>query len=289
MVGAPLAEFLRRTGHFRGKRRLLRLWSRHQRGTRTRVLPGGLTISLDVRSDYEAHIWLRLEERAELAALPGLLSPGDVFVDCGANLGLWSLVAAPLVGDRGKVIAFEPNPRTAERLSRNAEQAHGVIDVRAIAVTDRQGRVRLDPGDRHNVSRVSPTGTIEVPATTLDQALDAPPTGIKIDVEGQELAVLRGARRVLEGRPWLAIEFSAEHSPSRRLGDWAVHSHLDSLGYRPFTFHGEQLGGDWRLRRDYANLLYREPDGLGAERRSAGRTSPSAASSAWRMQSSMSM
>jgi FkbM family methyltransferase len=231
-----------------------------------------------------------------------LLAPGDVFVDCGANLGLWSLVAAPLVRDRGRVVAFEPNPQTAERLSRNAEQASGVIDVRAIAVTDRQGRVRLDPGDGHNVSRVSPSGTIEVPATTLDRALDAAPTGIKIDVEGEELAILKGARGVLESRPWLAIEFCAEHAPGRRLGDWAVHAHLDALGYRAFSFRGEQLSGDWRLRRDYTNLLYHPPNvtkrgrppsfaaqPAGAERRSAGRTSPSAASSAWRMQSSMSM
>jgi FkbM family methyltransferase len=260
-------------------------------------------MSLDVRSEYEARIWLGLEERAELAALPRLLAPGDVFVDCGANLGLWSLVAVPLVRDRGKVVAFEPNPQTAERLSRNAAQASGVIDVRAIAVTDRQGRVRLDPGTGHNLSRVTPSGTIEVPATTLDRALDAAPTGIKIDVEGEELAILKGARRVLESRPWLAIEFSAEHAPGRRLGDWAVHAHLDALGYRAFSFRGEQLSGDWRLRRDYTNLLYRAPNGLsergrppsfaaqpaGADRRTADRTSPSAASSAWRMQSSMSM
>ena len=261
----PLAKVLQGTGHFRGKRRLLRLWCRRQEGVRTRVLPGGLEMDLDLRSDYEAHVWLGLEERVELAALPNLLSPGDVFVDCGANLGLWSLVAAPLVGEGGRVIAFEPNPATAERLRRHARQANGVVEVHETSLGDRVGRARLDPGDSHNVARVSDSGAIEVEATTLDDALDASPAGIKIDVEGRELAVLDGGSRALEERPWLAVEFHADHSPSRRLGDWPVHDRLASLGYEPSLFTGEKLSADWRLRGDYRNLLYRANGDRGGE------------------------
>ena len=213
-------------------------------------------MELDVRVDYEAMIWLGLEERDELAVLPSLLKPGDTFVDCGANLGLWSLAAAPLVGESGKVVAFEPNPATFRRLRDHARPAP-TIEVHHVAVADRPGVLRFDPGQSHNVSRVTEDGSLEVPATTLDDALTDPPTGIKIDVEGHELAVLRGASQVLAARPWLVLEFNAEHVASKRLGDWPVHAHLTGLGYHASTFAGERLNEEWRLRRDYTNLLYK--------------------------------
>jgi FkbM family methyltransferase len=252
----PVARMLVSTPHFRGKRRLLRWWSGRQSGPRIRQFPGGLTMELDVRSDYEANIWLGLEERVELAALQSLLGPGDTFVDCGANLGLWTLAAAALVGERGTVVAFEPNPDTFRRLREHGLPCAGRIETHNTALSDRSGVVRFDPGRSHNVSQVTPEGTLEVPATTLDEALTRQPTGIKIDVEGQELAVLRCASRVLAARPWLVLEFNSDHAPSRRLGDWPVHAHLERLGYRASTFAGEQLGAGWRLRRDYTNLLY---------------------------------
>jgi FkbM family methyltransferase len=235
---------------------VLRWWSRRQKAPRVRKFPGGLAMNLDVRSEYEATIWLGLEERVELAALPSLLRPGDTFVDCGANLGLWTLSAAPLVGNRGRVIAFEPNPETFRRLREHARPYAERIQVHHAAVSDQRGVVRFDLGSFHNLSRVAPMGSVEVPATTLDEALGHPPAGVKIDVEGHELAVLRGAAKALAARPWLVVEFNVDHALSRRLGDWPVHRQLARLGYRASTFAGERAGPGWRPRRSYANLLY---------------------------------
>jgi FkbM family methyltransferase len=250
-----LAGVLRHTPEFKGKWRLTEHYITSRHGRRVRILPGGLSLSLNMGIPYEAAVWLGLEERTELEALDRLLKPGDVFVDCGANIGLWSLVAAPLVGYNGAVIAFEPNPVTAGRLREHASQAQ-VIEVHEAALADRAGEVKLDPGLWHNVARVSSHGSVAVPATTIDEQLTRPPTGIKLDVEGHELAVLQGASRALDHRPWVAIEFNTELSGVRRLRDWSVHWHLERLGYRASDFAGRRLGPDWGPPERYANVLY---------------------------------
>jgi FkbM family methyltransferase len=251
-----LAELLRRTPPFKGKGRLLSHWVRGRSGQRTRVLPGGLRMSLDMAVPYEAMVWIGWEEQSELLALSRLLHPGDSFVDCGANIGLWSLVAAPIVGSNGSVDAFEASPDVAARLAAHAAQSP-VIRVHAAALSETPGSVRLDVGSTHNLARISDEGTVSVPATTLDAALDRPPSGIKIDVEGHELQVLRGARETLAQRPWIVVEFNKQHAGARRLGEWPVHEHLSALGYRAGTVDGEALDAEWTSRFGYANILYR--------------------------------
>ena len=252
----PLAELIRRTPGFRGKGRILSFWLKTRRGRRTRVLPGGLRISLAMNVPYEAMVWLGWEEREELELLSRLLRPGDTFVDCGANIGLWSLVAAPRVGAGGRVIAFEPNPGSSRRLAEHAEQSP-VIQVHATALSAAPHTLRFEPGEHHNLARVSSEGSMQVQATTLDAAVEPPVHGIKLDVEGHELEVLRGAERVLSGRPWVFVEFNTLHTPARRLGEWSVHGLLTDLGYRASSLRGDALDGSWAPPFTYANILYR--------------------------------
>lgn len=251
----PIGTFLRLTGDFKGKGRLLGYWLRTRRGEREATLPGGLRMRLDISTPYEAMIWMGWEERDDLEALARLLRPGDVFVDCGANLGLWSLVAAPLVSPSGSVHAFEPNPVTAERLRMHAEQS-AVIHVHATALAATRGTVRFDPGDHHNVSRVSDSGHLRIASSTLDDELSIAPSGIKIDVEGYELEVLRGARITMRARPWIIVEFNKEHAQRQRLEQWPVHEHLVAVGYAPYTLRGAPLPEHWSPRHGYANVLY---------------------------------
>lgn len=252
----PIATFLRLTGDFKGKGRLLGYWLRTRRGARQATLPGGLRMSLDISTPYEAMIWMGWEESDDLEALARLLRPGDVFVDCGANLGLWSLVAAPLVAPSGAVHAFEPNPVTAERLRMHAEQS-SLIQVHPTALAATRGTVSFDPGDHHNVSRVSDGGHLRIASSTLDDELSVAPSGIKIDVEGYELEVLRGARAALRSRPWIIIEFNKEHADSQRLEQWPVHKYLIDLGYAAYTLREAPLPDDWSPRHGYANVMYK--------------------------------
>jgi len=205
---------------------------------------------------YEAMSCIGWEEQEELRALRQLLHSGETFVDCGANIGLWSLVAAPMVWPDGRVVAFEPNLAVAKRLADAAVQS-SVIEVHAVALSDKPGVLALDAGREHNLAHVSNEGVHSVAATTLDAVLERRPDGIKIDVEGYELNVLRGAVGALAHRPWIIVEFNKQHSAALQLVEWPVHEHLTGLGYRAHSISGERLAGEWTPRHGYASVLYR--------------------------------
>jgi FkbM family methyltransferase len=215
---------------------------------------------------YEAMVWLRQEEPEDLLVLRRLLLPGQTFVDCGANVGLWSLVAATAVRPSGKVFAFEPNPRTHQRLAQHIEHngLGAIVTTFASCCGSDTGELSFRCEARHNVSHVaseSASNTVFVPVTPLDAALgDHPVHGVKIDVEGHELPVLKGSESLLRRvRPWICVEFNTVLAGTERLGDWDVHRYLASRGYRcrPFieaTGAGE-LREDWR-QSGYCNLFY---------------------------------
>lgn len=156
------------------------------------------------------------------------LRPGQVFVDLGANLGFFSVLAARAVGDGGRVHAFEPTPGTAALLRRNVDD-NGLaarVAVVAQAVADRVGTVRFatfDGAAQGNQIAVDDTGrSIEVPLTSLDAYFE--PMGwprvdlIKMDIEGAELPALRGMRGVIERSPGVRLIFEFHLEQLRRAG-----------------------------------------------------------------------
>lgn len=184
---------------------------------------------------------------AEVAARS--LSSGGVCVDAGANKGdllRMFMAAAP----QATFIAFEPIPELAKRLARQFPGA----SIRALALSDTTGEAEFRHfPDRQALSSlvVRPereTGaaveTITVQVGTLDDAVpERPVRFVKVDVEGVELALLRGARRILrEERPVVVLECGGEDNLI------AVHDELESSGYAVWTMAGwlqagEQLRG----------------------------------------------
>lgn len=233
-----------------------------------RKLPGGAKILCDMAVPYEAMVYLRQEEEAELQVLPRLLSPDHTFVDCGANVGLWSLVAASCVGE-GIVHAFEPNPRTFQKLTRNINTLNefpASVNLHEAAVGGAEGFANFLPLDSHNISSIVPEpseASISVKITSLDQALnDCRVDAIKIDVEGYELEILRGAVNVLDRwKPWLCVEFNTEIAKVNFLRDWDVHDFLRERGFRPCLFQygshitRSSLPDNWE-GKGYVNLFY---------------------------------
>jgi FkbM family methyltransferase len=260
---------------FKGKGRLLHHWLRHRDtayvGTRT--LPGGgrMICSFDV--PYEAMVWARQEEETELRALQALLSPGDHFVDCGANVGLWSLVAAGCVGPGGRVTAFEPNPSAYLRLTQNMS-ASGDIGGRVtainVAVAAQAGQVAFEPGSHHNLGRIvdeSAVGSMAVPAVSLDEHFGRTAVhALKLDIEGGEAAALRGATRMLSTQPpWICAEFNVAINGTGRIGDWDVYALLRGFGYRCHRITaasgrvpGPAIDAD-EMFSGYVNVLFEPP------------------------------
>jgi len=183
-----------------------------------------------------------------LRALIHTLPPDANCVDIGANVA-HILTAMVESCPQGRHIAFEPVPRLAADLRRRFPQ----VDVRAKAVTAAPGRIAFTVvPSRPTRSGISATldlsvdaavEEIEVEATTLDAELPVGhrPTLIKCDVEGAELEVLLGARRVLrEHRPILAFEhqYGGHPTPERTA---RIHDELTALDYRVQTIHGAAL------------------------------------------------
>lgn len=145
--------------------------------------------------------WLGSYEHPKQRRLASLLSPGHVFYDVGAHMGYYTLLGAELVGPRGRVVAFEPNPENLDYLRRHvAINAYDNVEVRGEAVAGDVGELRFDASGDSFTGRLAAGGSLAVTVTTLDRAHaeGAPlPAVVKIDVEGAELDVLHGAEAVI--------------------------------------------------------------------------------------------
>jgi FkbM family methyltransferase len=154
-------------------------------------------------------------EKEEQILLGKLVKNGEIFFDIGANVGFYSLLAAKLIGVRGLVVAFEPDGDNFNFLKKHLEINH-INNVKSfqLAVADVNNRGFFKKGESNAVGElVSECGEILVDVVSLDEFCVTEnlfPDFMKIDVEGAELKVLKGARTVLsKKRPTLVI---ATHS-----------------------------------------------------------------------------
>jgi FkbM family methyltransferase len=157
-------------------------------------------------------------ERVELEHSYQLVRPGTTAVDVGANIGLHTVVLACAVGPHGTVLAFEPAPANLLRLGENlALNAATNVDVHPTALAETPGQIVLHlagDGLYHSTGATYEGGLdrdIQVAAETLDDVWEAAGTPtvsfVKIDTEGTEFSVLRGAERLLTAQsPVILIE-----------------------------------------------------------------------------------
>jgi len=189
---------------------------------------------------------------SELAYLERALSPGETFVDVGANLGIYTLVAARIMGPSGRVIAFEPSSQSFSLLKANiALNGFTNVQVYPAAVSDKMGKAFLydgpDPGQNSlgRDPRLEPKGE-EVATQSLDRALSQASVErvhvIKMDVEGAEELVLRGADLVVRAhRPIIIFEINQEASTRLGLSALGAWDLLNSLGYRFVSIRGSAV------------------------------------------------
>lgn len=188
-------------------------------------------------------------ENAEWSFVERFLEPGMTVLDIGAHHGFYSLLASAKVGATGRVISFEPSPREREKLLRNlAVNGYTNVQVEDCALADIAGQQELIMVGSNNSGCNSlrqpnvtePTSVVAVRVETLDGYLAGhrlPPVDfIKLDAEGAELAILKGARTMLGSRPRPVIQCELEEIRTR---PWGYHPRevvalLDTMGYRWF-------------------------------------------------------
>jgi len=175
--------------------------------------------------------WLGSYEYTKQLLFEQHLEKGSIVFDIGAHTGFYTLLAAVLVGNTGKVIAFEPFPRNLSYLKQHL-QLNKIENVTVIdaAVADRRSEAFFDYTDSSFTGHLAKTGKIKVQTVVLDQLFAEGkiplPTHLKIDVEGGEMSVFEGARTILtQAHPTI---FLATHGQD-------IHKQccefLSSLGY----------------------------------------------------------
>lgn len=230
---------------WRGKARLAG-WLLGTRGqVATTVLPTQWGV-LSVPSIREAIAYFLMidgvYEPESVRFLEQVLQPGDAFIDVGANVGFMSLVGARRVGETGRVLALEPSEKIYRFLDENIERnrLHNVIPKRvAVHDEDRALKEFYDaPVEHFGKGSLSPQYFAQptlVPTRTLDSLLaeeaGLPPVrAVKVDVEGLEAAVFRGAGKLFGGKPAPLVLFEFQ--------DWAESRASYPVGYAQDVLRG---------------------------------------------------
>jgi len=205
------------------------------------IVRNGIRFELDV-SDYMqwcAYYGIEVEPRR---ALYSLVRPGQVVLDVGSNVGEVLLNFGRLVGPTGQVCGFEINPRTYQRCLHNiALNPFTNVRVFALGLGAEEGSLLLgtpnsrNSGEDRIVEGAGKTGTA-VLVTTLDAFVEAQNIErvdlVKIDVEGFEMNVLRGAQRTLQRfHPRLFIELVDKHLRRQDSSAQELVALLERLGY----------------------------------------------------------
>ncbi len=221
------------------------------------TISNGYRMYVDSRSrDIGVHLMNLGEwETNYTNAFKRMLSPGSKVLDVGANLGWYSMCAAPIVGHSGKVVAIEPNPTLADVMYASFE-INGFLDfchihnvaageapglLRLVSEVDRPGHAYVRSGESHGMYAPQSAGSVSfvVPSVVLDDFMTSNygylADVIKMDIEGYEGVALKGLRRHLRDQRQLRmiIEWGAsmDNAPVNRS---ATANMLHEAELRPF-------------------------------------------------------
>jgi FkbM family methyltransferase len=217
------------------------------------VTRGGKRFALNLAEGIDFAIYLGMYETSTAKALPRLVKPGTNILDIGANIGVYTLRTAALVGPRGRVFAFEPTSFAFGKMQRNLD-INPDLRERVIATQCFLGPPNAQSApaaiysswplkggpDRHRKHLGQPMATDGVATQSVDEFLaergNPPIALVKIDVDGYECDVLAGSTLMMRrNRPIFVMELAPyllqEHGKS--LGEFIAY--FEPLGYRFFN------------------------------------------------------
>ena len=224
-------------------------------------LTGGAWLQVDIRKWVGGVYFGQVYEPETTRHVLGWLGPGDVFIDIGANVGYFTMLAAARVGPLGRVIAVEANPALFQRLCASVERnGFQMVDVFDVAATDHDAEISLylsndptndgisstSPWEGHLASGdLSASNTVVIPGRRLDTLpLELGRVDLlKIDVEGAELAVLNGMAEIFAKTPPRRIV--CETTLSGEISEW-----LTVRGYKAEPLEYLKPESEW------GNILY---------------------------------
>ena len=170
---------------------------------------GGIKMKFYVRTnnDLRTSEFEIFKEQRIIKRIISFLNPGDIFYDIGASFGLYTIPLAKIMSDRGRIIAFEPNKQSYERLQENLNlNALNNVRLFCLALGNKNGELKLFTGNIPMDSSLVYSSTFKqnyqivkvVKGDDLKEEENLPPPrAVKIDVEGYEYKVIQGLHRTL--------------------------------------------------------------------------------------------
>lgn len=201
-------------------------------------------------------------EKPLLNLLRGMVGLGDVVIDVGANEGYISIPLALKVGEQGRVYSIEPHPANVATLKENIG-LNNLINVTVIpkAVSDEKG-IMTFYGDRAWGTLINShmTGESKTEVDLLDNIIQVPVKLIKIDVEGNEIRVIRGAKNLIQTfKPIIVFEVNLSYLAYVDISINETFDFLKGNGYQIFKErNGELESFDWFDQR--VNTLFAIPE-----------------------------
>lgn len=247
------SALLSATPLFPGKGRLAdalgRIWCEigHSIG---RCLSGGTVLQVDLRDRIQRAMWGGCYEPHVRRCLAALIRPGDSILEIGAHIGYLTMFEASCVGPQGRVFAFEVDPDNFSRLSSHVCGLPWVSAVRK-AVWESSGTLMFERsatrgesgwGTLTSVRDLHAGAHISVETISLDDwaATSCVPVihGVKIDAEGSEIAILKGARKFLARfAPWMILEANDVLLRQANTSATELIGLLNNYGYRTFALN----------------------------------------------------
>ena len=207
------------------------------------------------------NLYCGLQDYEDMFFLLHFLRREDLFVDIGANIGSYTVLAGAHVG--AKVIAFEPFPYAYQLLRDNISINHmeNHVTVLNVALGAKKGTIdftALADTPRNHVATPGEDNTIQVEVEVLDHVLKSDfPFLLKIDVEGFETEVLSGAINTLSNANLKAIIIELNGSGSRYGYDEdKIHNNLLAFGLEPYIYHPKMRNLEPTARTGHSNTIY---------------------------------
>ena len=214
---------------------LCRLFSIQFRDYRLRFYP----------SNISTNLWINITCRdGEMDLFEDYIKPGDTVIDVGANIGQTAIQSCLKAGAQGTVMAFEAHPRTFRFLQGNLK-LNRCTQVKAVnlALGDKKDILHFSDLSRDDMNEISTSGTLAVPVQRLD-AVVSQGTMIhllKIDVEGFELPVLKGAETLLGKTLCVFCEMCDLHVRRHNYTCADLLGFLEASGFQNYIVHGRRV------------------------------------------------
>ena len=232
-----------------------------------------IRISVSSPMEYHTRLHSCKKEPETIEWIERQFRPGDTFYDIGANVGTYTLVAASFWGEGLRVVAVEPSPVNFARLTRNL--ALNGVEERVTALPVALGTAcgilpfhcenLVAGGSLHALGEArdyrgrlfTPVATYPTLTYDLDTLIEQfglpPPTHLKLDVDGTELAILQGAERTLRNVRTLLVELD-EHHPDQQ----GIRAFLKEAGFRETGSYPYRYAKKWKQFEGMMNVIFQK-------------------------------